>query len=448
MKRGGFILIIVMFFLIFSYSKPMISGQVVAASCENDGDCLNQYCTIDAYGDIIHYRGGKCENNICTYNQVTCPFGCIDETGCCGLAEGDCCTTEPQCAEGLTCNPSTNTCVSLNPEEPEIIDSEEQGDRDLEGIVCGDGICEPNEEISYSAYCCEDDCDGVLCEKEETKIVCSMNRHSVGSESKSGAQICKDTFGESANCVGIEPPAIVSGCTIQPSQIDCFTEFSNVAVEVSCCYDYIPIFDWHNLDKEDWMSPVQDQGFTCGSCWAFATIGTVEAQNNINNNNPDLDINLSEQELISCSSAGDCDGGSFRNALDYIFQTGSLIEECFPYLAMNSDCIPQCNIRHNINSFESFDANDFELLKARIRMVGPVALAIEWNANMFDEEWVGRCEPGVDEIGNHGVVLTGYNDYEEYWIFKNSWTTWWGEDGYAKLAYDSGCNLIYAWGVE
>ena len=39
-------------------------------------------------------------------------------------------------------------------------------------------------------------------------------------------------------------------------------------------------FDWHDLNGEDWMSPVQRQ-YYCGSCWAFAAVGTVEAQYNI-----------------------------------------------------------------------------------------------------------------------------------------------------------------------
>ena len=38
-------------------------------------------------------------------------------------------------------------------------------------------------------------------------------------------------------------------------------------------------------------------------------------------------------------------------------------------------------------------------------------------------------------LGGHAVLLVGYNDDEQYFIVKNSWGTWWGEDGYFRIAY-------------
>jgi C1A family cysteine protease len=101
-------------------------------------------------------------------------------------------------------------------------------------------------------------------------------------------------------------------------------------------------FDWHNKNGTDWMTPVKNQG-GCASCWAFSAVGVVEAVFNIYNNNPNLDLDLSEQQLVSsngvcCSYCGNCSGGRSLEALEYIRDTGIVDEACFPYTSANSNC--------------------------------------------------------------------------------------------------------------
>ena len=92
---------------------------------------------------------------------------------------------------------------------------------------------------------------------------------------------------------------------------------------------YVPDFDWRTRHSASvkgspyfqneitgWITPVKDQK-SCGSCWAFSAIGAMEAVAKLHKNTT-CNFDLSEQELVSCSNAGSCNGGWAASALDYI----------------------------------------------------------------------------------------------------------------------------------
>jgi len=84
-------------------------------------------------------------------------------------------------------------------------------------------------------------------------------------------------------------------------------------------------FDWRNYDSSNWLTPVKNQG-GCGSCWAFSAVGVAEAAHNIGTDDPTLDLDLSEQYLVSdCHNLWGyqtCCGGWKDIALDYISAVG------------------------------------------------------------------------------------------------------------------------------
>lgn len=194
-------------------------------------------------------------------------------------------------------------------------------------------------------------------------------------------------------------------------------------------------FDWRDYEGQNWITPVKDQG-TCNSCWAFASVGAVEAGFNIQRNDPDLDLNLSEQYIVSDCTYGDCvSGGSTIAALNYIHQEGITDESCFPYVAVDTPCNDRCSDWQD-RLVTIFETNTFfmptrETIKEYIVNNGPVSADLFIGSGYFDGE-IYKCD---DYTVPHSVVLVGYHDTEGYWIAKNSWGSNWNDDGYFKVGY-------------
>jgi len=223
-------------------------------------------------------------------------------------------------------------------------------------------------------------------------------------------------------------------------------------------------FDWR---VGNWMTPIKNQG-QCGSCWAFATLGAIEAKEKIMQNNPNLNMDLSEQDLISCSDAGSCNGGLHYPAYAYAKDNGVVYEDCFSYLGCkNWGCLEEdaegncirigcleeypCNLcsdwennLYKINTFTSFFYQD---LRSKIILYGPITFAMEIRTDFYDvkdEIYVpGPISETNKYLGGHAMIIVGYNDDEEYWIVKNSWGTIWGDEGYGKISYDAHDEIFF-----
>lgn len=203
-------------------------------------------------------------------------------------------------------------------------------------------------------------------------------------------------------------------------------------------YDHSPIYD-------GWLTPVKNQG-NCASCWAFSVVGAFEAKINLYYNQH-LDIDLSEQNLVSCSNAGSCEGGFVGEALNYVQNSGIVDEDCFPYKAENircENCSDWQNRTWKISGYNSVEKVEENVKKALITNGPLVMIHTEWlNGHGF--VLVGY---GVIQVGDIITIVEGEKQKIDktftitpddpdlgrtYWIIKNSWGKGWGEDGYAKL---------------
>jgi C1A family cysteine protease len=197
---------------------------------------------------------------------------------------------------------------------------------------------------------------------------------------------------------------------------------------------YPSIFDWRDHNGSNWMTPVKSQG-SCGSCWAFSAIGVVEAAINIYANNSDLDVDLSEQQLVSsCCYAGDCEGGSYQQALYYVRDTGIATEACFPYQASDSACTLCPDWSESAwkisNTYGTYQQPDY---KRYISTYGPMSATMPVYADFFVYSGGVYQRTSNNYKGNHAIVIVGWNDTEDCWIIRNSWGEYWGEDGYARI---------------
>ena len=80
-----------------------------------------------------------------------------------------------------------------------------------------------------------------------------------------------------------------------------------------------------------------------------------------------------------------------------------------------------------------------EELEDAVANVGPISVGVAVNKDfLFYSEGVfddASCSSAVEDQA-HAVLAVGYGteNGKDYWLIKNSWSTWWGDEGYIKIA--------------
>jgi hypothetical protein len=94
-----------------------------------------------------------------------------------------------------------------------------------------------------------------------------------------------------------------------------------------------------------YYTSIKDQG-SCGSCWAFAAVGLLEC---MVLKKDGIEVDLSEQYMLSCNPWGwGCGGGFWPN--DMLADPGAAMETCFPYVATEVPCQP-CPTPYQVQSW-------------------------------------------------------------------------------------------------
>ena len=210
-------------------------------------------------------------------------------------------------------------------------------------------------------------------------------------------------------------------------------------------------YDWRDIDGVDYTTSIKNQG-SCGSCWAFGTIAPLECNILIKTG---LEVDLSEQWLVSCNRDGwGCQGGWW--AQDYLEWktdscggTGTVLEEDFPYVASNAPC--NCPYPHNylIDDWKFIGSGggipSVDSMKQAIIDYGPISVAVAVNSAFHDYPGGVFSGPTSSNI-NHAIALVGWDDTQGsngVWFLRNSWGPGWGENGYMRIEYGV-CEVGYA----
>uniref|UniRef100_A0A8C4V506 Peptidase C1A papain C-terminal domain-containing protein n=1 Tax=Falco tinnunculus TaxID=100819 RepID=A0A8C4V506_FALTI len=186
------------------------------------------------------------------------------------------------------------------------------------------------------------------------------------------------------------------------------------------------------------VTPVKDQA-VCGSCWSFATTGAMEGALFLKTG---VLTPLSQQVLIDCSwGFGNyaCDGGEEWRAYEWIKKHGGIA-------STESYGTYKGQVRVAVSlpgSPSSQDVCNITAVKAAIYKHGPVAVSIDASHKTFSFYSNGIYYEPKCEL-DHAVLAVGYGvlQGETYWLIKNSWSTYWGNDGYILMAMkDNNCGV-------
>ena len=270
---------------------------------------------------------------------------------------------------------------------------------------------------------------------ENKKYIDSMNSKNLGYKLKlnSFADLSNEEFHRMAPPRSMRPPVTSQ---LQPGLGGIFHGTNSLSAPSS--------IDWRTKGA---VTPVKDQG-SCGSCWTFGSIGSVEGIWAIQNGEL---LRLSEQQIVDCSWVVNlgCNGGYAQWAYQWMISNGGLaLEGTYRYLAQNSWCKSYDKSSGvYVTGYKNVTSGDENALKEAVASVGPVAIAIDaahlsfrfYAEGVYYEPECGNTENDLD----HEVLVVGYgttSSGQDYWIVKNSWSTHWGDEGYVLMARNKGNN--------
>lgn len=204
-------------------------------------------------------------------------------------------------------------------------------------------------------------------------------------------------------------------------------------------------FDWRNAGGRNFISDVKDQG-QCGSCVAFGTAATIDANMRIvkniavNDSNATVLSDVSEAQLFFCN--GDqgvtCELGWYpAAALSYAAHTGLAPEAVFPYSDHDQACLLASGWDNQVTKVGECDGLMHpDDMKQQIASIGPLVTGFTVFADFLAyKSGVYRWNQKDAALAGHCVCVIGYDDAQQAWICKNSWGTGWGLSGFFLIGY-------------
>lgn len=235
------------------------------------------------------------------------------------------------------------------------------------------------------------------------------------------------------------------------------------------------VWDWRNVNGTNYVTKNLNQHIPqyCGSCWAHGSMSALADRIKIARRAQWPDINLAIQDILNCgASAGTCMGGSAVGAYEYVANHGIPDDTCQVYQAKDlpcsdehrcvncigppgeSHCFPQKNYSvYGVDEYSYIQAvslTDYvDTMKAEIYARGPISCGVDADPI---ENYSGGIVVNTESDVNHIVSVAGWGQEEghEYWIVRNSWGSYWGENGWFRVITGRnalGIESLCSWGT-
>eukprot|EP00658_Telonema_sp_P-2_P010122 TRINITY_DN13813_c0_g1_i7.p1 TRINITY_DN13813_c0_g1~~TRINITY_DN13813_c0_g1_i7.p1 ORF type:complete len:668 (+),score=133.74 TRINITY_DN13813_c0_g1_i7:389-2392(+) len=223
-----------------------------------------------------------------------------------------------------------------------------------------------------------------------------------------------------------------------------------------------PHFDWRDVDGENYVGPVQNQGW-CGSCYAHASLDALESRVRIltrNKHRPKLSVS----NVLDCSEYSQgCGGGYGYLVGKYIQDFGA--QQAGWRLGEGSErgdnarehqCLkqpPRVRAEDYYYVGGYYGGSNWKNMMLDIHKHGPVVVG--FNTNGWEQHYESGVLLGESQESHqmlnpwrkttHAVVIVGWGEHDEhgkYWIVKNSWGKDWGEQGYFRVERGTNAYVI------
>ncbi len=207
--------------------------------------------------------------------------------------------------------------------------------------------------------------------------------------------------------------------------------------------------DWR-ANPSDFVGEVMDQG-RCNSCVSFASVGTLMTQMAIARKQPSFRPQFSTQQLFSCGGGRCAYGWFLSSAASFLQNSGVADAQCLAYTSGITGKDVACNMacsdwQSRATRISSYD-NIFDQTDAGIESVitalqkGPVMTSMKVYYDFFSYKSGIYKHVSGGPAGGHAVSVIGYDREKRAWIFRNSWGTGWGMNGFGMISWDDDSNF-------